>query len=131
MSHNIKPFEGSPDECFDRIEKRISGRHAAGEIADLLGDVLTDRNYLRAFVEELQRRYAEKPTTPAVASSPVVPIGRLGATVMPFGEWRGKTLDEVPLAYLDWLCGEQEQFYRVLRAYLKHPELESRRRGLE
>ena len=55
------------------------------------------------------------------------PIARLGAIEMPFGAYAGKSFDETPIEYLDWLCRSDESFYKSLRAYLKHPDLESRR----
>lgn len=39
------------------------------------------------------------------------------------------TVPEVEIDYLSWLCGQQEASMKSLRAYLKHPELESRRGG--
>ena len=59
------------------------------------------------------------------------PIGRLGTVKLPFGQYTGKSFDDTPLEYLDWLCRSQEEFHRPLREYLKHPDLKSRRRGLK
>ena len=111
-----------------RIRKRIEGRKAAGDIAELIGDLLHDRAYLAAFVEELQARFGEQHVE--AQTPPPEPIGRLGSTLIEFGVYRGKTFDDVPLEYLDWLCRVQEDSAKRLRAYLKHPELEARRRGL-
>jgi uncharacterized protein (DUF3820 family) len=58
-------------------------------------------------------------------------LEQLSKTVMPFGKHKGKTFDEVPLTYLDWLVGQnlREPLKSKLEEYLAHPliarELES------
>ena len=49
------------------------------------------------------------------------------STRLMFGKYKGKTLDEVPLDYLDWLMG-QEWFstrpeYEAVRTYLDAPSI--------
>lgn len=111
-----------------RIASRVRGREAATELLSLLdAEVRDDPNAMEAIVESLECfTNRNKPATPL----PTEPIARLGATTVPFGQHNGKDFDGVPLDYLDWLCREQEAFYKRLRDYLRHPELESRRRGL-
>ena len=113
----------------NRIASRVRGREAAGELLSLLdAEVRDDPNAMEAIVEALEcftNRNKQPPPT-----APLEPIARLGTMIVPFGQHVGKRFDDVPLDYLDWLCREQESFYKTLRAYLKHPELESRRRGL-
>lgn len=110
-----------------RLRRRIEGRKAAEEIRELLdiGRDPTADPYLDAFIETL--RPAAKPTN----APPREPIARLGATPLDFGAHRGKTFDDVPVDYLDWLCKSQESSAAALRSYLTHPDLESRRRGLD
>lgn len=112
-----------------RIASRVRGREVVAELLSLLdADVRDDPNTMEAIVESLEAfTNRNKPKTPGPT---VEPIARLGAMLLPFGQHVGKRFDDVPLDYLDWLCREQEGFYKTLRAYLKHPELESRRRGL-
>lgn len=111
-----------------RIASRVRGREAVADLLSLLdAEVRDDPNAMEAIVEALECfTNRNKPAEPVA----VEPIARLGAILVPFGQHLGKRFDDVPLDYLDWLCREQESFYKMLRAYLKHPELESRRRGL-
>lgn len=117
-----------------RIKARIAGRNEAVPIYEML--FLSDgtppwndgcgADYAEALLEKLaellpHRRVAEpEPEKPE-------PIARLGSYVIQFGRYAGHAFDDTPLDYLDWLCREQEGFYKRLRAYLTHPELESRR----
>jgi uncharacterized protein (DUF3820 family) len=44
--------------------------------------------------------------------------------VMPFGKYKGKKLDEIPLTYLDWLLGKVELYpetKRAIKEYLTDP----------
>lgn len=112
-----------------RIAARVNGRKAAGDLLELLSDAdKGNRDFMQSLVGTISTvcdltPKAEPAQTPE-------PIARLGSTAIPFGQYSGKDFDSVPLDYLDWLCREQEGFYKTLRAYLKHPELESRRRGV-
>lgn len=121
MSRQVEP---NPPTC-DRIKSRIGGREAARELASLIEDHISDRDFMEACIKALRIRAGlidpvPKPEKPE-------PIARLGATIVPFGKHIGKQFDEVPTDYLDWLCREQEEFYKTLRAYLKHPQLETHR----
>lgn len=109
-----------------RIQARVDGRIAAHEIVTLLkwpdGH---GADYADAFVSQI-RDLLPKRKADAIDVIPV-PIARLGAVKLEFGAHKGKTLDEVPLKYLDWLCRTTEDTLKDVRAYLKHPDLESRR----
>ena len=95
----------------------------------LSNEELADGDFMRGLIDRIERDSSSKPIEDVGEVKPE-PIARIGATEMPFGAHKGKSLDDVPLEYLDWLCSSQEGFYKNLKAYLKHPELESRRRGL-
>lgn len=116
-----------------RIQARIDGREAAVVTYGLLVDQNnkpwqdgTGADYAEWFLKELAnllpKRQCEEPKEEAME-----PIARLGATVMPFGQYNGRTFDDTPVEYLDWLCASQEGFYYKLRAYLTHSEVQSRR----
>ncbi len=110
-----------------KILARKSARDSASEIIQLLEwPDGYGADFAEAFLEALRSKLPKRRTTEPTPEKPQ-PIARLGATVMPFGAHQGKSFDEVPLEYLDWLCGTQESFHQALKAYLKHPELISRR----
>lgn len=111
-----------------RIASRVRGREVATELLSLLdAEVRDDPSAMEVIVETFECFTGRnKPAAPVTTE----PIARLGSTTIPFGQYIGRDFDSVPLDYLDWLCREHESFYKILRAYLKHPELESRRRGL-
>lgn len=54
-------------------------------------------------------------------------MSKLKDVVMPFGKFKGRKLDDVPLLYLDWLRGEMETdrnyslIYQQIRDYLDKP----------
>lgn len=52
----------------------------------------------------------------------------LSDTVIPFGAHQGKTFDEAPLGYLDWLAGQPwvcyGDFAKRLVQYMKHPAIQ-------
>lgn len=110
----------------ERVKQRIAGRNMARELFGLIEGDTADAVYMKALVAEMES-LAGLTREPEHTVKELEPIVRLGATVMPFGEHAHKRFDDVPLNYLDWLCREQESFYKTLRAYLKHPELEQRR----
>lgn len=112
----------------DLITERVEAGKLAKECLELVADQLTSDVMRVAFVEKL--RLILIPLTPEQSTS-LAPIGRLGAVQITFGQHAGKCYDDVPLDYLDWLCGQQENNLASLRAYLKHPEIESRRGSRE
>lgn len=112
------------------LKRRVAGSLMAVELmACLSSSDLGDPDYMRGLIDRIERDTSSTPINSEGAKPE--PIARLGATEMPFGAHAGKSFDETPVEYLDWLCRSQEGFYKSLRAYLKHPELESRRRGIE
>lgn len=110
-----------------QIGARVAGRKAAREIFELLQwpDGF-GADFADGFVDEIRDMLPKRRIEP-VPPEKSLPIARLGATRIPFGQYKDQTFDEAPLDYLDWLCRSQEEFYKDLRAYLKHPEVESRR----
>jgi uncharacterized protein (DUF3820 family) len=55
-------------------------------------------------------------------------LSDLERTVLPFGKHKGKTFDQAPLMYLDWLMGWDgidsfPHLKRKLAAYLTHPTI--------
>ena len=112
-----------------KIKARIAAREAAKEVRELLSwEDGTGADYAESFLSAMRELLPQKKADIPREEKPV-PIAMLGAHVIPFGLYARQPFDAVPLEYLDWLCREQEGFYRVLKAYLTHPELESRRQS--
>lgn len=111
----------------ESLKRRVEGSLYAVQLLSLIPSRdLEDADYMDGLVDRMIRDGSHAEIEDAAEAKPE-PIARLGATVMPFGAHAGKTFDETPRAYLDWLCSSQESFYKSLRNYLRHPELESRR----
>lgn len=102
----------------ERIADRIAGREVADSVMDLVEWGTGSDAFKEAFVERLS------PPKPKVESGwPDVPLARLESMTLPFGKYQGVRLCDVPLDYLQWLVAEQEEFYAMLRAYLRHPDV--------
>ena len=111
----------------ESLKRRVAGSLYAVELMQLVKTSdLEDADYMDGFLDRLNREFGQQEITDVGDMEPQ-PIARLGATIMPFGQYKDNSFDDIPLEYLDWLCRSQEEFYRDLRAYLKHPELEARR----
>lgn len=118
---------------YERIQERMAGRQSARDCWSLATADFDPPPiaFCEGFADEIRKLSGIEQKESGINSADCGPIARLGAMEMPFGQHHGKSLDECPLDYLDWLCRSQEDFYKSLRAYLKHPDLESRRRGIE
>ncbi len=113
-------------------EQKIKAKVKAREDAKMIREMLswedgTGHQYAESLLKELRSllpiREADKPKEPPKLE----PIARLGATVMAYGEFAGQQYDQVPLNRLDWYLQVAERDAKQLRAYLTHPELQSRR----
>src|SRR5262245_25906601 len=63
---------------------------------------------------------------PTRKSKPPSPY-TLSGTPIPFGLYKGKAFDEVPLSYLDWLSGQDwlyGTFRKRITAYILHPTIQ-------
>lgn len=117
-----------------RIKIRIIARNDAAEHYEML--MLSDgtppwfdghgADYAEAFLEKLAELLPKRRVAvPQPAKS--VPLERLGSTLLLYGQHKGKTFDETPIEYLDWLCRANEDMAKDLRDYLTHPEIKIRR----
>jgi len=112
------------------LATNIAARKDAEELLALIdADKMLDGDYRDAFMRRLHLE--SKPPEDIKEPTKPEPIARLAAYEMPFGAHKGKTLDFIDVDYLDWLCRSTEDSLAAIRAYLKHPDLESRRRGLD
>lgn len=154
MTRPMEPRTEAGEVCLARVEARVAARKAAKEIIELLSwPDGYGADYADAFVETIRELLPKRrcpicggtehvdplPGTVGrrcikccdVGNSRPVPIARLGATRIEYGEFIGQCYDDIPLERLDWYCRKAEENAKSLRAYLKHPDLESRRRGME
>ena len=111
----------------ESLKRRVAGSLYAVELMQLVkSSDLEDADYMDGFLDRLNREFGQQEMSDVADVNPL-PIARLGRTVIDFGGHKGKCFDDIPLAYLDWLCRTQGEFYRDLRAYLTPPEWEARR----
>lgn len=83
-------------------------------------------DWAEAFLEKLAELLPKR-RVPKPEPEPIIPIAQLGSKIIMFGQHKSKCFDDIPLDYLDWLCATYEDLVKDVRAYLKHPDLETRR----
>lgn len=116
--------------------KRVAARKTGRREAELIFDCLVSwpdnygADYAEAFLEELKNRLPQR-ADHKPDEKQLTPIARLGSTSLWYGEFKGQTFDDVPLDRLQWYLKVSEDNAKQLREYLTHPELESRRRGID
>lgn len=116
---------------FKKVGTRIAARKVAEDIFNLL-EVPEDygEDWAEALIEKLTELLPKQPPK-EIKSNKKIPISRLGTTIIEFGKHKGKTFDDIPLDYLNWLFTQYEYFIKHLNQYLNHPDLEQYRRGLD
>lgn len=110
-----------------RIQAKIKAREDAKIVFEMLEwEDGTGHQYAEALLQALRFmlpvREEDKP-----AEEKTEPIARLGACKIHFGEFSGQELDSIPIERLDWYLRQSERTVELLKSYLTHPELESRR----
>lgn len=112
----------------ERLKTKLRGGKLALELFGLIADEPYEvrRSIAEAFRIAVCGKQPEKPPE---APEPLEPIARLGSIYLEFGWQNGKCFDDIPLDYLEWLCGKTEDTAKHLKAYLTHPELPGRRQG--
>jgi uncharacterized protein (DUF3820 family) len=117
------------------VISRVDGRKMASTLFEFLdANQKSDQHFVASLLEALAFKtglHIRAAEGPKWTPEEVMPFERVRNIRIPFGIYHGKTLDSVPLDYLDWLCGEQEMFNGTLRAYLKHPALKDHIRDYE
>jgi len=68
----------------------------------------------------------EKPKQPKIMSD--VDARRFGRSLMPFGQHKGASIDEVPIDYLEWLLDQQGTFMEDLGSYMDSERILGERR---
>lgn len=103
----------------NRIVERIEGRSFADNVMVEYAIKKASLPFRESFCERMFDELVPKEPRPKPGDKP---LGYLQEVVMPFGEYKGFAMSEVPLDYLEWLCRANEDFYKHLRAYLRHPD---------
>lgn len=111
-----------------RVEQRALGRKEAAAILELVSESVgrLSPEAMETFREELVRFVRPFLDTPETAPMTDVEVRRFEQTMMPFGKYANHYIEVVPLGYLDWLVGQQEEFYRNVSRYLKNETIAAR-----
>ena len=115
---------------MDNVQGNIKAREAAGEVMEFVCDVANERKgthrlfevrFWSELLKLVERKFyrGDKPkvwegTTVRKMTGPEA--RRFGDELIPFGEFRGKRIDEVPLDRLAWYA--DQTFVDDLRKYL-------------
>jgi uncharacterized protein (DUF3820 family) len=103
---------------WDLIEQELAGADAQ-VLLTLLG------RRLHARPEMAAEGAKESPQRPATAPMTDPEARAFGQQVLSWGKHAGRTIDEVPLDYLVWLAGQEDEFRRELRRYLASPRIDA------
>ena len=115
-----------------RADAREQARTAAGLVVEEAGRIPADAR--AAFWEELQKMLifpqplATAPARPAVEPMTDRQARTFGLSLMPFGEFRGDKIDDVPLDRLEYYA-EPTPFVRMLRKYLASRRIQDEDNG--
>jgi len=116
----------------NKIEGNIAARRAAEQVASLAEE--EGRIYGQRFWEELVRiAVSHLPQTTASKSDtktgPMTDAEAklFGSQSMPFGEFAGMKIDNVPLPRLEWYA--EQDFVDQLRRYMQSNRVKQERRG--
>lgn len=102
------------------IEENIAARKAAVEVFEFAEQCLGDHveeSYWRKLRDLVLAKCPLKPSKKGSIGMTDAELRRFGRELMPFGEFMGKRVDEVPLERLSWYA--DWSFVDQLRRYLK------------
>ncbi len=119
------------------IEQNIVAREAVEEVVEFALEIVLDRDfpvgaeYEQRFWEELARLVDERLPEPKEKSEKATRMNeatarRFGCDLMPYGEFAGKPIDEVPLDRLMWYA--DQTFTDDLRLYLESERMKGETR---
>ena len=117
----------------DRIWKNIKAREAAATLIEIgeetvASERLDGRKFWVAVAAMASDRAGISNETPETLATMTDDQSRqFGSTSMPFGQYRGTRVDEVPLDYLSWIA--DDQFLRDLPRYLRSRRVQMEDRG--
>lgn len=108
------------------IKENIKAREAAREVLELLEEEA--KQHGKRFWQEIARVVELHVPVRTVKKKPVRPMTDVqakafGSQLLPFGEYYGKRVDDVPLARLQWYA--DQTFIDDLRRYLDSKRVEA------
>lgn len=117
------------------VKERAAGRQLARTFMDLLKEEVSKIQYeeaVKAFWEELSEIMlnehgpiqAPPPPKPKSTGMSDRVVKLFKKELMPFGKFEGEKIEDVPLQYLDWLVGEDDDALNGrLKRYLKNEKI--------
>jgi len=119
--------------CFPELDGHANQllRYALDGVSHISGNAhraLDDARVTASVLQVLLRRYRELGGEDSAEALLSHAASRIAIGVLPFGEHRGKSLDQIPAAYLEWVHGRRKSFDRDIADSVS-AELE-RRAGL-
>ena len=97
------------------VADRIEGRKWAEEILDSIKDLSEDYrdSFWRAVKRKFELKKKKKIDSTMMSDDESKAFGR---SVVEFGKYRGRQVDEVPIEYWEWLADENLRVQRYLRS---------------
>lgn len=108
------------------IKRRITAREKARAVISLLVEEASSitPDTIEAFWDEVRKSLPPVQNVRACSSDQPMTDEQartFGSSLMPFGEFKGKTIDTVPLDRLEWYC--DSKFQKQLIRYLNSPAI--------
>jgi len=116
------------------IRQRIHGREQAILCLEMIEADSMPAAALEAFSAEIEKRCAPPRPTPRPGPPPMndSESAAFGQVALPYGKHQGTKVDDVPLAYLEWMANpEDSDLVRSLRRYLASDRVRRERAGEE
>lgn len=105
-----------------RCDARKSAEPALQLLAEMLdGDPIHFWKIVRDHAEKQLPAIAE--IDPPMTDSEAI---KFGNSLMPYGKYSNYPINSVPVRYLDWLVGENDEFKDQLRRYVKNDDVRRR-----
>ena len=117
-----------------RIKERVDARRSAEQLIELGADYTASgtedsRELFWSVVRDHALQIAPLPAARAVQLPPQLDVmsdaeARLfEQRIVPFGQYKGARVSEVPLTYIDWLVGQGDEFRKAASRYVLNPQI--------
>ncbi len=104
------------------IQAKVAARKLAPQLVSLCEwEDGTGINFAETLLTEMAKLLPRR-QQPAAQPKQQLTYAHLANLPMPFGTHQGKNLADIPTDYLDWRCRNHEDFYKILKQFLNHPE---------